>query len=247
MSASDGSSGPTGDGVRHRAVLGTLIALTAFLAALLVILGAGFVSGAAKALCLLAACLLVGFIVVLLPTGLRTKTALFAAAFVAATGVLPVFLSNDDGATPPTPSAPRAANSSSTSSTNSTTRRYHVRRTTASNPITLSLGYSANLDSQSSPDWDIAHGTGQSQLDLNYSFSLNSTTRSDLAVVTGPRRVETCLFATGYSAAVKSQQLRKGLTICVKTSEHRLAYLTVTAFKPADGVTFAAIVWDPPI
>lgn len=139
----------------------------------------------------------------------------------------------------------KTINPRSASPPNSTTRRYHVRRRTKSNPITLSQGYSADLDSQS-PDWDVAHGTGQSDLDLNYSFALNSTARSDLAVVTGPERAETCASATAYGG-VERQKLKKGISICAKTSDHRLAYLTVVAFSPSDSVTFSATVWDPPV
>ena len=52
-------------------------------------------------LCLFAACVVVALIVVLLPTKFRATAGSFAAAFVAAAGVLPVFLSTDD--TPPSP------------------------------------------------------------------------------------------------------------------------------------------------
>jgi hypothetical protein len=88
-----------------------LIALVACLATLLVLLGAGLVSGLAKGVCLFAACAVVGLIVVLLPVRFRARAASFAAAFVAAAGVLPVFLSSEKSPAPPTsqpPPAPRA-------------------------------------------------------------------------------------------------------------------------------------------
>jgi hypothetical protein len=105
MNTSPGSRRPAGAGDtrRHRVVLGVLTALTAGLAGVIVVLAAGLVSGAVKALCLLAACLLVGCIVLLLPARWRTTTATFAAAFVAAAGVLPVFVSSNGSPVSPTP------------------------------------------------------------------------------------------------------------------------------------------------
>jgi hypothetical protein len=96
------------DATRHRVIVVVLIVLAACLASLVVILGAGLVSGVARALCLFAACAVVGLIVVLLPVRLRTKAGSFAAAFVAAAGVLPVFLSSDESPPPPAPTPLRA-------------------------------------------------------------------------------------------------------------------------------------------
>lgn len=89
-------------------VLGALAVLTACLAATLVILGAELVSGRLRVLCLFTACLIVALIVVLVPARRRVSAGSFAAAFVAAAGVLPVFLSSDDTETPPAPTQPRA-------------------------------------------------------------------------------------------------------------------------------------------
>jgi len=103
MSAPQNASGPraTGGNERHIARVGILGALAVCLVALLAALGADLVSGAIRVLCLFAACVVVALIIVVLPTKFRTGAGSFAAAFVAAAGVLPVFLSNDD--TPPTP------------------------------------------------------------------------------------------------------------------------------------------------
>lgn len=110
MGTPDNSSRSTGwgDGARQRLVLAVLVALTMCLAAILVSLGAGFVSGAMKALSLFAACAVVASIVVLLPRRFRATAGSFAAAFVAAAGVLPVFLSNNEAKTPTTAEEPRA-------------------------------------------------------------------------------------------------------------------------------------------
>ena len=92
----------------HRMVLAALALLTVCLAGLLVLLGAGLVSGRLRVLCLFGACLIVALIVVLVPAGLRTSAGSFAAAFVAAAGILPVFFSSDDNGKASTPSEPRA-------------------------------------------------------------------------------------------------------------------------------------------
>jgi hypothetical protein len=81
-------------GIRHRVALVALIGLTV---GLVVVLGAGLVSGAARVACLFAACVFIALIVVLVPPRLRTRVAPFMVAFVAAVGVLPTFLSDDDG------------------------------------------------------------------------------------------------------------------------------------------------------
>jgi hypothetical protein len=84
---------------RPRLVLPGLIALTTCLAGLLAIVVAGIVSGGIRTLCLVTACALFGLIVVLTPSGFRksTKVVGFAGAFVAAAGLLSVFLPSDDG------------------------------------------------------------------------------------------------------------------------------------------------------
>src|SRR4051794_26395853 len=96
------------DAMRHRVVVGALVALTGCLVFLLVILATSVVSGVTKALSLFAACAIVGLIVILLPVRLRGRAASFAAAFVAAAGVLPVFLSSEEKPPPASPPAARA-------------------------------------------------------------------------------------------------------------------------------------------
>jgi hypothetical protein len=86
-----------------------LAALAIALISLLVLLATDLVSGAARVICLFGACLVVAVTVVVIPNRLRKTTGSFAAAFVAAAGVFPVFLSGDDPATPaPRTPAPQA-------------------------------------------------------------------------------------------------------------------------------------------
>lgn len=105
MSTAHNSSDPQGAGgnTRHHARVGALAALAVCLVALLAALAGDLVSGAVKVLCLFAACAVVALIVVILPTRFRTTAGSFAAAFVAAAGVLPVFLSSEDPAPSPSP------------------------------------------------------------------------------------------------------------------------------------------------
>ena len=101
------SSSTHGARTRTSAQLAILVVLTLCLLALLVVLAADFVSGTARVICLFGACVVVAGLVVVIPNQLRKTAGSFAAAFVAAAGVLPVFLSGDDPppAAPPTPSA----------------------------------------------------------------------------------------------------------------------------------------------
>lgn len=79
-----------------------LVALTFCLLALVGVLAADLVSRTARVICLFGACVVVAAIVVVIPNRLRRTAGSFAGAFVAAAGVLPVFLSGDDPA-PPSP------------------------------------------------------------------------------------------------------------------------------------------------
>jgi hypothetical protein len=92
---------------QHHIRVGILAALALCLVALLAVLGADVVSGVLRVLCLFAACAVVALIVVVLPAKLRTTAGSFAAAFVAAAGVLPVFLSSDDPEPAPRPTPSR--------------------------------------------------------------------------------------------------------------------------------------------
>ena len=106
MSAPQSSFDHGGVTARQPVRLSVLAALAVCLLSLLVVLAADLVSGTARVICLFGACVVVAMLVVVIPTKLRKTAGSFAAAFVAAAGVLPVFLSGDDPAPPtsPTPS-----------------------------------------------------------------------------------------------------------------------------------------------
>jgi hypothetical protein len=97
------SSSESGRATRRPAQLVTLAALAAGLLALLVVLATDLVSGTGRVICLFGACVIVALTVVVIPNKLRKTAGSFAAAFVAAAGVLPVFLSGDDPASPAQP------------------------------------------------------------------------------------------------------------------------------------------------
>jgi hypothetical protein len=88
---------------RTPAQLAVLVVLAVCLLALLVVLAADLVSGTARVICLFGACVVVAAMVVVIPHQLRRTAGSFAAAFVAAAGVLPVFLAGDDPPAAPTP------------------------------------------------------------------------------------------------------------------------------------------------
>jgi hypothetical protein len=103
MSAPQSSSEHGGVTARQPARLASLAALAVCLLSLLIVLAADLVSGTARVFCLFAACVVVAVFVVAIPNRLRRTAGSFAAAFVAAAGVLPVFLSDDGPAAPPPP------------------------------------------------------------------------------------------------------------------------------------------------
>jgi hypothetical protein len=146
----------------------------------------------------------------------------------------------------------KASTSGAIPSQGSTTSRYHVRRTTGANPVTIRSTYSLDLDSER-PDWEIGqHNSISRRFDLFYddvvdSIGLSGYSNGDIAIVTGPKSAETCAAATAYGG-VATDKLRAGLNFCARTSDHRLAYLTVTAFDVdvRDSITLAVTVWDPP-
>jgi serine/threonine protein kinase len=125
-----------------------------------------------------------------------------------------------------------------------------VRRTTVGgNPLTLSENYSADLDTRD-PAWDVAlfaASTPSARYDIGVPIyeALDNNTKSDLAVVSGPRSFGTCRSATGYSGSVEG--LRAGKKVCVKTSERRLAFITIKKVEVGPQIVFDVTVWDPPV
>jgi hypothetical protein len=125
-----------------------------------------------------------------------------------------------------------------------------VRRSTADYPLTLSGGYSADLDSMNSA-WDVKYAATISRFDLSFnSVGLSGHSKSDLAVVSGPASYETCSNATAYSeGGVSRNEAKPGMKLCARTSEKRYAFITIKKLLPKDypkEIQLDVTVWNPP-
>lgn len=145
------------------------------------------------------------------------------------------------------------------SSTPTTTSTITSTSTTASvrhsGVLTLTYLYGADLDSLDQ-NWDVASYDAQSELGKgdvilsNPGLEPPATSSSDLAPVTGPASYQTCAAATGYTS--NSLAVSPGQELCVRTTEHRYAFLHVTSVNGNSNepetmsVTMTVTVWDPP-
>jgi hypothetical protein len=125
-------------------------------------------------------------------------------------------------------------------------------KTEPSQPLTLSLNYKADLDSQNS-NWDVVSPAYGSRFDIGFnSVGLGgySSSGNDAAIVSGPASYETCSAATNYSKAyITRSKATPGMNLCVRTSEKRYAFLTIKKLLPRDSATQIELdvrVWDPP-
>jgi hypothetical protein len=76
---------------------------------------------------------------------------------------------------------------------------------------------------------------------------LANSDASDIAVVTGPPRYDTCMNVTGYSMKLTAYHVTPGVKACVRTSERRYAFLKIKKVSRDRGqIQFDATVWDPP-
>jgi hypothetical protein len=124
------------------------------------------------------------------------------------------------------------------------------KSTESSEPLTLSYGYSADLDALT-PAWDVQYSASNARFDIKYmgGAGIGGVSASDFAVVTGPASYTTCLNATGYTRGIPRHEMQPGVTACVRTSEKRLAFITISKLIPRDSprqVQLDLVVWDPP-
>jgi hypothetical protein len=101
------------------------------------------------------------------------------------------------------------------------------------------------------PAWDVS-SEDKEGWDLGFAsigvggLSINRH-ESDLAVVSGPQSYDTCERATEYSGGLYHEDLKEGLTACVKTSESRFAYITIKKLVgDREKIQLEVTVWDPP-
>ncbi|MFY1632944.1 hypothetical protein ACN27F_06585 [Solwaraspora sp. WMMB335] len=107
-----------------------------------------------------------------------------------------------------------------------------IKRSTGDKPITLTGGYSVNLDSDE-PNWEIKQGPGG---DLYLWGGLNSglgmATSGSVSYVEGKIDITRCKEATDLQPEVASQYLRTGTAFClVGTSENRIAWVSIAGRK----------------
>jgi hypothetical protein len=121
-----------------------------------------------------------------------------------------------------------------------------VRRSTGPGLITLTPSNGVDLDDVSMPNWNA--GTGCCGHDVGFASAANLLALGNgHAVVTGPLEFATCLHETAYTdSAIERRSLQPGSTICVQTSGHRLALVTIVEASE-QAVVFGATVWDPPV
>lgn len=140
--------------------------------------------------------------------------------------------------------APESGNTSSTGAAK-------VRRKTGSKLLTLSRGYSADLDTLDK-DWDVGYAETDPRFDLKFTSAgagelIADGDDSDLAVATGPASLDTCESATGYVGSLAAEEAKPGVRLCAKTSEGRLAFVIIKEVQGGNDRTqilLEVTVWD---
>jgi hypothetical protein len=127
---------------------------------------------------------------------------------------------------------------------------FRTRRASGDDPLTLSRGYGADVDSMAL-DWEVGSGRTDDRYDLAFVGGglLQANNGSDLAVVSaGSDAARTCAAATGYVKQLTADELKPDTALCVRTTEKRLASMTVTKLDPdsLEAITLDVTVWDPP-
>lgn len=120
-------------------------------------------------------------------------------------------------------------------------------------PVIMSYSNSIDLDDYRSPSWgaqNLDMFSDESKYDLSVGAgNVLDGNQSDgsLVIVTGPRTYDTCASAVNYQKSIYDG-IVAGTAICVRTSGHRYAYLSVGSHSVSTGqFEFDKItVWDPP-
>lgn len=120
-----------------------------------------------------------------------------------------------------------------------------VRRTTGAQAITLRPSYGVDLDDAVSPNWSV--GQGCCNRDVGWAADATQLYISnDYAVMAGTPDYTACAQETGYTdGRIERGNLQVGENLCVRTSGHRYALVTIEDVSD-QGVQFRATVWDPP-
>jgi hypothetical protein len=121
-----------------------------------------------------------------------------------------------------------------------------VRRSTGPGLITLRPSYGVDLDDVTRATWNV--GTRCCGRDVGFGLDASQLSIDNgHAVVTGPPEFATCFHETAYTnSAIERGSLQPGETLCVRTSGHRFALVTIVNASE-QAVEFGATVWDPPV
>jgi hypothetical protein len=174
------------------------------------------------------------------------------AAIISAVALL--ISSGGDSVSPP----PRQANSTPPSTTSVPTTPPSSSTTSSpsatplrSGPVTLSEGYSADLDSDL-PNWNVGQGCG-GNCDLWLQDGLRPGYGGEIAPISSTESpsVDTCAGATAYEPSIDERRLIKGFRICIKTTEDNFALAEIVkVITSADGelaqLRFDITVWSRP-
>jgi hypothetical protein len=121
-----------------------------------------------------------------------------------------------------------------------------VRRSTGKDLLTISDGYTADLDSRN-PAWDVKYDRDYDNYDIELYHGGLSGNDTDFAIVSGQPSYETCQNATAYAEEISRDDIEPSISACVRTTDKRYAFITFKkVVHDPDKIQLAVVVWDPP-
>jgi hypothetical protein len=128
-----------------------------------------------------------------------------------------------------------------------------VRRTTSTHQLKLARGYGADLDTMSL-DWDVQYAATASRYDLQFTLGGAGEIYGEVATVDQGPDYRECEYATNYTGqylmgGLSADEAVAGVQFCVRTSEHRLAWVQISKVEGGDSrrvIDLNVTVWDPP-
>jgi hypothetical protein len=129
-----------------------------------------------------------------------------------------------------------------------------VRRTTTSTQqLKLARGYGADLDTMNR-DWDVQYAATASRYDLQFTYGSAGEIYGEVATVDRGPDYRVCEYATNYTGqylmgGLSADEAVAGVQFCVRTSEHRLAWVRISKVEGGDSrkvIDLDVTVWDPP-
>jgi len=158
--------------------------------------------------------------------------------------------------TPPTTSAPTPSPTPTGSPSPSLTPKPTPAQTTevwqttiGKQSLILQADYTADLDTKG---WNVKRDR-DNEYDIEFWHGMLIGNQYDnktyLAVVSGPRKYDTCKEATNYADEISKEEAKKGVTVCVKTSDERFAYITIKnvingPYGDPYKIELAVVVWE---